>query len=144
MSRYITRAEKEAAICMAACIGFTDTLIQSDLPVYVGARDDLIACMSAAQNVLEAILRGVAPEQIKAVMRYANNSELTVVPKLSPAARKEYYIISSDVFARLMDDTVSYCTFCVKDESEVAKCQLRRDMIAAGIVNKTTDCPFQG
>lgn len=145
MSKYLSRDMKQAVICLAGCVGFTETLIEVDSPTYTPLHEDLQICHDAASRAMEALLDGVPDEQVISCMRQAKASELMVIPKSSPMVKKEYHVITTDVLDRLLAESISDCAFCMKEGEELNRCQRRKDLMEAGIIGRAKgECPYKG
>ena len=83
MRQYITRDQKEAILCLAGCVGFCQTLIQSDLPRYKSVREHLKRTVDAANTALEEMEKDMDADQLRGVLNFANNSVLETLPKYS-------------------------------------------------------------
>ena len=78
--------------------------------------------------------------------REASNSQIMVMPKTDPRAEKEYAIVEGETLERIVKNSLSDCALCLKNESEVKQCQLRKDLLQCGILPKPNGrghCPFQ-
>ena len=152
MTDYLNRADKEIVVSLAGCVGITDTLSDLKFRNSELVRDDLVALRDLAQSIINRIMEGVDPDQATGIMRFANNSELMVVPKSDARVQKQWCIIDKEDIQTIIGDVVSGCMFCEKDEKEVRKCNLRRALLKCGLVSaddsvmkeKTSDCPFKG
>lgn len=145
MAKYLSKDMKQAVICLAGCVGFCETLAGVESPTYIPLREDLNTCRDAAFRVMEALLDGIPQEQILSCMRQANASELMVIPKSSPMVKKEYHVITTDVLDRLLAESISDCAFCMKEGTELNRCQRRKDLMEAGIIGRAKgECPYKG
>lgn len=145
MAKYLSKDEKEAILCLNGCVGFCGVLIASDKPVYKAVQKDLKKCINAALRVCDALFEGIPYEQKMACARMGRASELKVIPKTNPVAKKKYHVITTDVLDRLLAESISDCAFCMKEGEELNRCQRRKDLMEAGIIGRAKgECPYQG
>ena len=142
MRQYITRDQKEAILCLAGCVGFCQTLIQSDLPRYKSVREHLKKTVDAANTALEEMEKDMDADQLRGVLNFANNSVLEILPKYSEIGNKDLYVVESWAMERLLQDVLTDCTFCEKTAKEAKKCQRRKDLLACGMAGTGSNCPF--
>lgn len=140
---YISKDQKEAVICLAGCVGFCQTLMRSEIPVYKNMQDKLQSVVESAQAVMDELMQECDQDQVAGVLRYAENSQLTVVPKYSEVGKKDLYVVECASLERLLSDCLTDCTFCEKDAKQIKKCQRRKDLLACGMMNKGEECPFK-
>jgi len=115
-------------------------------------REELVALRDLAQSIINQIIDGVDPDQATGILRFANNSELMVMPKSDARAQKQWCIIDKEDIKTIIGDVVSGCAFCEKTEKEVKRCDLRKALLKCGLVSsddsvmkeKPQDCPFKG
>lgn len=145
MSEYANRATKEIIIALAGCVGFADTLVSSEFRNSKRVKRSLAAMLNHAQKALDGIMDGLDQDQVQSILRAANSSVLTVIPKLDPKAVRQYYVCPEDALDTLLSDVLSGCTFCDLEGKEMRRCRKRKALIECGIVSLGSgDCPYAG
>ena len=94
-------------------------------------------------EVMEHLEEGMDPDQLKGVIRYANNSVVTVTPKTSPNANADLVVVDRNTVSRLVSDSLAECWFCEKKGSAIKSCQRRKDLLECGALGGDGECPFQ-
>lgn len=143
---YANEALKRIIVCVAGCKGFAETLLETDYPKLAPVNGELMAMRDCAERVLQECERGLDADQVKGLVRYANDHEIVVISKACPKAAKDYYTVSQDALDYLLQDVVSDCAFCGKDEKERKRCKRRKCMLECGIIGdgNDKDCPYYG
>lgn len=142
---YANKATKEFITRLAACVGFAETLLQSEFRNKEKAEQNIAEMKNQGEKALAAIMEGLDTDQAIGILRFSRNSELIVMPKYDPRAKKDYYVVEEEALDRLMGDAVSECEWCDKDEKATRRCQKRKDLLQCGaLVKSTSDCPFRG
>lgn len=145
MAKNLGRAARESVICLAGCVGFCETLLDSEIPVYKASREYLTQCKEAANAVMDNILREADDDQAVACMRQAANCQLTVMPNSDVRNNKELLVADRAALEELLDDVISDCAFCIKSEQEAKKCKRRKNLIAVGLIGTNErGCPYAG
>ena len=146
MSKYLTAQSKNVIACIAGCIGVMEDMIRFDFPEYREVMPRIKACRTHLTKVIEAGEKDIDQDQKIALIRWMSNSQIMVMPKTDPRAEKEYAIVEGETLERIVKNSLSDCAVCLKNESEVKQCQLRKDLLQCGILPKPNGrghCPFQ-
>lgn len=144
MSNYANKADKEIIVTLAACVGFADVLLQCDFRNKKKAKRNLQAMLNQAVKTMDSVVDGLDDEQVKAIVRFAKNSELMVLPKSDVRLRKELYIVPQEEFDRLILAPGNECCFCTKEGKEIKRCQRRKDLANCGLAASSSgECPYQ-
>lgn len=142
---HLTKAHKELIVTLAACVGFFDTMQELEYHNCKKAKRSLKAAKNHAEKALTAIEEGVDKDHMLAVMRFARESYITVIPNSSPACGRNYYICKDEDMEVILTDALSKCTFCELEGKQARRCKLRKALISCGIVkNADGDCPYKG
>jgi len=152
MTDYLNRADKEVVVMLAGCVGMTDTLSDLKFRHSDEVREELVALRDLAQSIINQIIDGVDPDQATGILRFANNSELMVMPKSDVRTQTEWCVVEKEDIKTIIEDVVSDCAFCDKDGKDVKNCKLRKALLKCGLVSadnsvmkdKSVDCPFKG
>ena len=65
-------------------------------------------------EVMEHLEEGMDPDQLRGVIRYANNSVVMVTPNTSPNANADLVVVDRNTVSRLVSDSLAECWFCEK------------------------------
>lgn len=141
---YFNRASREVFITFAGIVGTCEHLIDT-APAYLKPMMRSIKMVRAyAAKVVAGYEDQLDKDQWDAALRHANDSELLVVSKANPRTKQECYVVPADVMERLAQGCLLDCATCLKDSKEIKRCQLRRDLLQAGMLpGGTGECPFR-
>ncbi len=143
MSEYLNKSTKEIVMKLGCWVAWSRRMIDAEYRNSKKAKRSIKAMHNHAVKALDAVIEGLDEGQIKNCVRYIERSELAVLPQSDVRIDKEYYFVEAGAFRRLMDDVLSECAFCMKDEREVKRCGRRRDLIDCGAVAVgEKGCPF--
>ena len=129
-------------ISLSGVVGFCNTMAKSD---YVSSenKEKLLTASKLARDVMEDMEIGVDEDQLRGVLRFADNCALMVLPKTSPQTDADLVVVSRSTVSRIVDDALSECFFCDKTLSEAKKCQRRKDLLECGALGGDGECPYQ-
>ena len=143
---YLNAAMKEAILCVAACQGFMDTLYQADPPKLRPVRKYIKTICTLTEKILEEAERGIDQSQYEQLIRWADNCQMTVVPRTDTNANKKYVLVDEKTIERILQNTLSECALCMKNERDIKQCQMRKDLLECGLTPRPQNrgiCPFQ-
>lgn len=141
---YFNRASREVFIMFSGFGGLCEKLIDIN-PVYLRPMmRNLKMARAYINKVVTGFMEDLDKDQRDAALRYANDTELSLVPKASPKAGRDYYYVPAEVMEHLVYGCLLDCATCLKDSKEIKRCQLRRDLLQAGMLpGGTGECPFR-
>ena len=141
---YFNRASREVFIMFSGFGGLCEKLIDIN-PVYLRPMmRNLKMARAYINKVVTGFMEDLDKDQRDAALRYANDTELSLVPKASPKAGRDYYYVPAEVMERLVQGNLMGCATCLLDGKEAKACQLRRDLLQAGIpAESARECPFR-
>ena len=129
-------------ISLSGVVGFCNTMAKSD---YVSSenKEKLLTASKLARDVMEDMEIGADEDQLRGVIRYANNSVVMVTPKTSPNANADLVVVDRNTVSRLVSDSLAECWFCEKKGSAIKSCQRRKDLLECGALGGDGECPYQ-
>lgn len=129
-------------ISLSGVVGFCNTMAKSD---YVSSenKEKLLTASKLARDVMEDMEIGVDEDQLRGVIRYANNSVVMVTPKTSPNANADLVVVDRNTVSRLVSDSLAECWFCEKRGNQIKNCQRRKDLLECGALGGDGECPYQ-
>ena len=141
---YFNRASREVFIMFSGFGGLCEKLIDIN-PVYLRPMmRNLKMARAYINKVVTGFMEDLDKDQRDAALRYANDTELSLVPKASPKAGRDYYYVPAEVMEHLVYGCLLDCITCLKDSKEIKRCRLRRDLLQAGMLpGGTGECPFR-
>lgn len=128
-------------VTLSGVMGFCKTIADSSY-ITPENRDKLLAASKMARDVMESIEINMDEDQLRGVLRFADNCALMVLPKTSPQTDADLVVVSRSTVSRIVDDALSECFFCDKTLSEAKKCQRRKDLLECGALGCGGSCPF--
>lgn len=147
LTPYANAATKQIIISLSGSKGFCQTLVESgDYRNKEKADAHLKIALEELQLAINDVCEGLNYEQMQGVLKYANNSQLAVMPSTSKSINKEY-IVSADDMQTILRGAVSECVFCLKEGKEAKNCAIKKALLASQVVPlniQNTDCPYQG
>lgn len=151
MPDYLNRENREAGICIAGCIGFSDVLLNATkFRNSEAVKEHLQAGNAAFQAALDALCEGLEPDQTRYLLKMASESTLNVVPKSSPRAERQWFPVDeNDLDVMLNAGAASDCLWCDKTGKDVKRCELHRMFLRIGLCGtdeniEKGECPFKG
>ena len=141
---YFNRASREVFITFAGIVGTCEHLIDT-APAYLKPMMRSIKMVRAyAEKVVKSFEEQLDKDQWEAALRNGLDTEFVLVSKANPRTRKEYYTVPAEVLKSLAEHCLLDCATCLKDSREIKRCQLRRDLLQAGVLpDGTGECPFR-
>ena len=129
-------------ISLSGVVGFCNTMAKSD---YVSSenKEKLLTASKLARDVMEDMEIGADEDQLRGVIRYANNSVVMVTPKTSPNANADLVVVDRNTVSRLVSDSLAECWFCEKRGNQIKNCQRRKDLLECGALGGDGECPYQ-
>ena len=145
MGIYLNKATKQIVVCLAGCVGFAEKLLECDFKGSDQAKDDLRAMKEAAEWAMDAVMEGVDADHVRAVLRYANASQLMVIPSTNPQTQREYYIVPDTAMSIFLKQATGDCFLCDKEGKECRKCEIRKALLDSMVlgINDQGDCPYK-
>ena len=128
-------------VTLSGVMGFCKTIADSSY-ITPENRDKLLTASKLAHDVMESIEINMDEDQLRGVLRFADNCALMVLPKTSPQTDADLVVVSRSTVSRIVDDALSECFFCDKTLSEAKKCQRRKDLLECGALGCGGSCPF--
>lgn len=138
---YLNKAQKEMLVTLSGVMGFCKTIADSSY-ITPENRDKLLTASKLARDVMESMEMDLDEDQLRGVLRFADNCALMVLPKTSPQTDADLVVVSRSTVSRIVDDALSECFFCDKTLSEAKKCQRRKDLLECGALGCGGSCPF--
>lgn len=146
LTPYANAATKQIIISLSGSKGFCQTLVESgDYRNKEKADAHLKIALEELQLAINDVCEGLNYEQMQGVLRYANNSQLAVMPSTSKSINKEY-IVSADDMQTILRGAVSECVFCLKEGKEAKNCAIKKALLASQVVPNNPyreDCPYK-
>lgn len=142
---YANQALKRCVVCIAGIKGYAETLLELDYEPTNGVKENLKAIWDNAEIILAHLCEPLDKDQMRGMLRYADDHEIQILPRHSPAAQTEFYTMAKEPFDRLLTDVITDCGFCMKEGKEIKKCQRRRDLLECGVIKGQMqgDCPYK-
>lgn len=143
---YLNAALKEIILCVAACNGMMETLYEANPEKLKPVRRYVKTIHTLTEKILEEAERGIDNDQLIQLLRWADNCQIVVVPKTDANANKKYVLVDEKEMERILKNTLAECATCLKGEEEVKRCQMRKDLLANGLMQRQKSrgiCPFQ-
>lgn len=128
-------------VTLSGVMGFCKAIADSSY-ITPENRDKLLTASKLARDVMESIEINMDEDQLRGVLRFADNCALMVLPKTSPQTDADLVVVSRSTVSRIVDDALSECFFCDKTLSEAKKCQRRKDLLECGALGCGGSCPF--
>lgn len=144
MPSYLNAAGKRILVSFAGCKGFATEMLKLMPQELLGMQNALQAIADNAEAILEHLLEGIDPDQLRGALRYCDNHQLVVQSKTNPRANTDYYTVDSESFDFLLEDALADCCYCDLGEKERKRCTRRRAMLTCGVEIKSRDeaCPY--
>lgn len=147
LTPYANQATKETILCLSGSKGFCETLLKTDS--YYRNKESADKYLEVARNNLELALneicKGLDEDQLRGIIRFSKGITLNVVPKSSPSAEQEDFIVSRNTVEVLLKSATSDCAFCDLEGKEAKNCPIRKALLRSLIIPEGTgDCPYKG
>lgn len=144
---YANHATKQIIVSLSGSKGFCETLLSSnDYRNKENADAHLRVAAEELQLAINEVCAELDWEQMQGVLKFANNSQLSVLPNTSRVGGKEY-IVSAEDMDIIIHSALSECAFCEKEGKEAKNCALRKALLASQVIPYNTfnqDCPYKG
>lgn len=145
MAEYLNRATREIVVCLAGCVAYPDQLQERNFRGAEKAKPHLQAMMDEAGKAMEAIIEGIDQQQVKALLRYTNASELMALPKSDPRLQKEYYVVPDSAMEIFLNQATGDCQFCELTGKECNRCEIRKALLDSFVITDVEkgECPYK-
>lgn len=140
---YLNKAQKETLISLGGVTSFCEELATTEWIKDEDDKERLRTAHKLVMEVMEHLESGIDEDQLKSVIRYANNSVLMVMPKTNPNVDADLVIVDRNTVSRLVSDSLAECWFCEKRGNQIKTCQRRKDLLECGALGGDGECPFQ-
>lgn len=146
LTPYANQATKETILCLSGSKGFCDSLLKVDSYRNKESADQYLEIAKEnLQLALNEVCKGLDEDQLKGIIRFSNGITLNVVPKASPTAVQEDFIVSRETVDVLLRSATSDCAFCELEGKEAKNCPIRKALLSSLIIPRGTgDCPYKG
>ena len=147
LTPYANSATKQIIVSLSGSKGFCETLIESkDYRNKEKADAHLKIALEELQLALNDVCEGLDRQQMQGILKFANNSQLAVMPSTSQSINKEY-IVSAEDMRTILRGAVSECVFCLKEGKKAKNCAIKKALLASQVVPMNihnTNCPYHG
>ena len=140
---YLNKAQKEALISLGGVTSFCEELATTEWIKDEADKEKLRLAHKLTMEVMENIEKDIDEDQLRGVLRFANNCVLMVMPKTHPNTNADLIIVDRKTVSRIVDNAISECYFCENRGSQVQKCQRRKDLLECGVTPGSRECPCQ-
>ena len=143
MPSYLNKAQKEALISLGGVTSFCEELATTEWIKEDADKEKLRHAHKLTMEVMENIEKNIDEDQLKGVLRFANNCALMVFPKTHPSTDADLVIVDRSVVQRIVSDSLNECLLCEKKGQQIKNCQRRKDLLECGVIGKDAECPYQ-
>ena len=140
---YLNKYQKEALISLGGVTSFCEELATTEWVSREEDKERLRKAHKLVMEVMEHLEQGMDEDQLRGVIRYANNCVLMVMPKTNPNVDDDLVIVDRNTVSRLVSDSLAECWFCEKKGSAIKSCQRRKDLLECGALGGDGECPYQ-
>lgn len=140
---YLNKAQKEALISLGGVTSFCEELATTEWIKDESDKEKLRQAHKLTMEVMENIEKEIDEDQLRGLLRFANNCVLMVMPKTHPATDADLVIVDRNTVSRIVDDSLNECFFCEKKGNQIKNCQRRKDLLECGTVGTDGECPYQ-
>ena len=140
---YLSKYQKEALISLGGVTSFCEELATTEWVKDEEDKERLRTAHKLVMEVMEHLEKGMDEDQLRGVIRYANNSVLMVMPKTNPNVDADLVIVDRNTVSRIMEDSLTECWFCEKRGNQIKQCQRRKDLLECGAIGNGAECPYQ-
>ena len=140
---YLNKYQKEALISLGGVTSFCEELSTTEWVSDEEDKERLRTAHRLVMEVMEHLEKDMDEDQLRGVIRYANNCVLMVMPKTNPNTNADLVIVDRNTVGRIVKDSLTECSFCEKRGPQIKNCQMRKDLLECGVIGKGTDCPYQ-
>ena len=139
---YLNKAQKEALISLGGVTSFCEELATTEWIKDEADKEKLRQAHKLTMDVMESIEKDIDEDQLRGVLRFANNCVLMVIPKTNPNVDADLVIVDRKTVARIVDDSLNECYFCEKNGYQIKNCQRRKDLLECGAIGFGSECPY--
>ena len=111
---YLSKYQKEALISLGGVTSFCEELATTEWVKDEEDKERLRTAHKLVMEVMEHLEKDMDEDQLRGVIRYANNSVLMVMPKTNPNVDADLVIIDRNTVSRIVGDSLTECWFCEK------------------------------
>lgn len=140
---YLSKYQKEALISLGGVTSFCEELATTEWVKDEEDKERLRTAHKLVMEVMEHLEKDMDEDQLRGVIRYANNSVLMVMPKTNPNVDADLVIVDRNTVSRIMEDSLTECWFCEKKVNQIKQCQRRKDLLECGAIGNGAECPYQ-
>ena len=140
---YLNKAQKEALISLGGVTSFCEELATTEWIKDEDDKEKLRQAHKLTMEVMESIESGIDEDQLKSVLRFANNCVLMVMPKTNPNVDADLVIVNRNTVSNIVDDSLNECFFCEKKGNQVKTCERRKWLLECGVMGAGLECPYQ-
>jgi hypothetical protein len=140
---YLSKYQKEALISLGGVTSFCEELATTEWVKDEEDKERLRTAHKLVMEVMEHLEKGMDEDQLRGIIRYANNSVLMVMPKTNPNVDADLVIVDRNTVSRIVGDSLTECWFCEKKGNQIKNCQRRRDLLECGAIGNGAECPYQ-
>ena len=139
---YLNKAQKETLISLGGVVSFCEELATTEWVKLAEDKERLRQAHDLVMKVMEHLEEGIDEDQLRGVIRFANNCVLMVMPKTNPNTDADLVIVDRNTVCRIVDDSLNECYFCDKKGPQAKNCQRRKDLLECGAMGSGTACPY--
>lgn len=143
MPSYLNKAQKEALISLGGVTSFCEELATTEWIKEDADKEKLRQAHKLTMEVMENIEKNIDEDQLRGVLRFANNCALMVFPKTHPNTDADLVVVDRNTVSRLVSDSLAECWFCEKRGNQIKSCQRRKDLLECGALGGDGECPYQ-
>lgn len=146
LTPYANQATKQIVVSLAGAKGFTETLLETEAYRNKEKADEFLkVAKENLQLAINAVCEGLNLDQYNGLMRFAGNSTLSVVPKLSPYSGKQEFVVSWESLEAILQSSTGACAFCDKGDEEAKKCKIKKALLDSQVIpaGSNAECPFK-
>lgn len=140
---YLNKAQKETLISLGGVTSFCEELATTEWIKDEADKQKLLTAHKLVMEVMQSLEKDIDEDQLRGIIRYANNCALIVLPKTHPGCNADLVIVNRDTVSRIVSDSLAECWFCEKKGNQIKNCQMRKDLLECGAVCGDGECPYQ-
>lgn len=140
---YLNKAQKEALISLGGVTSFCEELATTEWIKHESDKEKLRLAHRLTMDVMKSIEEDIDEDQLKGVLRFANNCVLMVMPKTNPNVDADLVIVDRNTVSNIVDDSINECFFCEKKGNHIKTCSRRKWLLECGVIGGGGECPYQ-
>lgn len=140
---YLNKAQKETLISLGGVVSFCEELATTEWVKLEEDKQRLRQAHDLVMKVMEHLEEGIDEDQLRGVIRFANNCVLMVMPKTHPATDADLVIVDRNTVSKIVDDSLNECYFCEKKGNQIKSCNRRKWLLECNVIGKDSECPYQ-